>query len=147
MKVRQLSVFLENRIGRLAGVARLLGQAGVNIMALSVADTNDFGILRLIVDDIETGERALREHDLVCRINNVTVVGVENRPGGLAAVLEVLNQANVNVEYMYAIAVPCQNRPLMVFRFSEGEQAVSALKAAGLEIVSEEMLFGAGTRG
>lgn len=142
MKVRQLSIFLENKVGRLAGVAKLLGEANINIRALSVADTNDFGILRLIVDDIDSAERKLRENNVVCRINNVTVVAVDNRPGGLARVLSVLNAAGVNVEYMYAVAEPNNQRPLMVFRFSEGERAVAALKAANLDILSEKQLFG-----
>ncbi len=142
MKVRQLSIFLENKVGRLAGVAKLLGEANINIRALSVADTNDFGILRLIVDDIDSAERKLRENNVVCRINNVTVVAVDNRPGGLARVLSVLNAAGVNVEYMYAVAEPNNQRPLMVFRFSEGERAVAALKAASLDILSEKQLFG-----
>ena len=141
MKVRQLSVFLENKVGRLAGVAKILGEAGVNIRALSVADTNDFGILRLIVDDIEKAEQHLRENNVVCRINNVTVVAVDNRPGGLAKVLSVLNASGVNVEYMYAVAEPKNERPLMVFRFSEGEKAVNALQAAGLDILDENHLF------
>ncbi|MFA6929616.1 MAG: ACT domain-containing protein [Lentisphaeria bacterium] len=142
MKVRQLSIFLENKVGRLAGVAKILGEAGVNIRALSVADTNDFGILRLIVDDIESAEKNLREHNVVCRINNVTVVAVDNRPGGLARVLAVLNASDVNVEYMYAVAEPNSERPLMVFRFSEGERAVAALQAGGLDILAEKQLFG-----
>ena len=141
MKVRQLSIFLENRVGRLAGVAKILGEAGINIRALSVADTNDFGILRLIVDDIEKAEQKLRENNVVCRINNVTVVAVDNRPGGLARVLSVLNASGVNVEYMYAVAEPNNERPLMVFRFSEGEKAVNALQDAGLDILSENQLF------
>lgn len=142
MKVRQLSIFLENKVGRLAGVAKILGKAGVNIRALSVADTKDFGILRLIVDDIESAEKNLREQNVVCRINNVTVVAVDNRPGGLARVLSVLNASDVNVEYMYAVAEPNSERPLMVFRFSEGERAVAALQAAGLDILAEKQLFG-----
>ncbi len=141
MKVRQLSIFLENKVGRLAGVAKILGEAGVNIRALSVADTNDFGILRLIVDDIKKAEQKLRESNVVCRINNVTVVAVDNRPGGLAKVLSVLNASGVNVEYMYAVAEPNNERPLMVFRFSEGERAVAALQAAGLDILDENQLF------
>jgi len=141
MKVRQLSIFLENKVGRLAGVAKILGEAGVNIRALSVADTNDFGILRLIVDDIESAEKNLREHNVVCRINNVTVVAVDNRPGGLARVLAVINASDVNVEYMYAVAEPNSERPLMVFRFSEGERAVAALQASFLDILAQKQLF------
>jgi hypothetical protein len=142
MKVRQLSIFLENKVGRLAGVVKILGEANVNIRALSVADTNDFGILRLIVDNIDEAERKLRDNNMVCRINNVTVVSVDNRPGGLARVLSVLNDAGVNVEYMYAVAEPNSTRPLMVFRFSEGERAVAALQSAKLDIIDEKQLFG-----
>ncbi len=142
MKVRQLSVFLENKVGRLAKVTHLLGAADVNIRALSVADTHDFGILRLIVDDVEAAEKCLREGKFVCRINNVTVVAVDNQPGGLAKVLGALNAANINVEYMYAIAEPKSERPLMVFRFSEGGRAIAALKAAEVEILGEKELFG-----
>ena len=142
MKIRQLSVFLENKVGRLAKVSQLLGEANINIRALSVADTHDFGILRLIVDDVEAAERCLREGKIVCRINNVTVVAVDNRPGGLAMVLGALNAAQINIEYMYAIAEPQRERPLMVFRFSEGERAIAALRNAGLEILTEKALFG-----
>ncbi|MDY0177392.1 MAG: ACT domain-containing protein [Lentisphaeria bacterium] len=141
MKVRQLSIFLENKVGRLAGVARLLGEAGISIRALSVADTNDFGILRLLVDDIVKAEEHLRRNNVVCRINNVSIVAVDNQPGGLAKVLGVLNQAAVNIEYMYAVAESSNQRPLMVFRFTEGEAAVAALKDAGLDLVGEEVLF------
>ncbi|NMA42351.1 MAG: ACT domain-containing protein [Oligosphaeraceae bacterium] len=141
MKVRQLSIFLENRVGRLAGVAQLLGEAGISIRALSVADTNDFGILRLLVDDIVKAEEHLRRNNVVCRINNVTVVAVDNRPGGLAKVLTVLNQAAVNIEYMYAVAESSNQRPLLVFRFTEGEAAVAALKKADIKIINEEQLF------
>jgi len=141
MKVRQLSVFLENKVGRLAKVTHLLGSANVNIRALSVADTHDFGILRLIVDNVEAAEKCLQEGNFVCRINNVTVVAVDNQPGGLAKVLVALNAANINVEYMYAIAEPKSEHPMMVFRFGEGERAIAALKAAEVEILSEEELF------
>lgn len=141
MKIRQLSVFLENRIGRLAGVVKILGESGIDILALSVADTADFGVLRLIVKDIEKAESVLRSHNVVCRINNVTVVSVEATPGGLSHVLSVLNGAGVNIEYMYAIAQSERLNPLMVFRFTEGESAVKALEQAGLEILSEDKLF------
>ncbi len=141
MKIRQLSVFLENRVGRLAGVTKLLGEAGIDILAISVADTADFGVLRLIVRDIDKAEETLRSRDVVCRINNVTVVEVAADPGGLAKVLTVLNATGVNIEYMYAIAESKREQPLMVFRFSEGERAVKALEQAGIAVLSEDTLF------
>ena len=142
MKVRQLSIFLENKEGRLAGVAKILGENAINIRALSVADTHDFGILRLLVDDIDKAEEKLREHNVVCRINNVTIVAVDNQPGGLAKVLETLHNSGVNIEYMYAVAEPNNDRPLLVFRFNDGQKAVDALQEAGCPILTEQQLFG-----
>ena len=142
MKIRQLSVFLENRIGRLAGITRILGDAGIDIIAISVADTADFGILRLLVKDIDRAAKVLSDHDVVCRVNNVTVVAVGAQPGGLAKVVEGLHDAGVNVEYMYAVAQTARPYPLMVFRFTEGEAAVKALEAQGIEMLSEDSLFG-----
>ena len=141
MAIRQLSVFLENRVGRLATIAEYLGDAGVNIGALSVADTRDFGILRLLVDDIVKAEQILKAHDVVCHINEVTAIEVDNRPGGLAKLLKALNAAGVNVEYMYAVAEPKSQRPVMVFRFSEAKTAWEALEKTGMKMLKEEDLF------
>ncbi len=141
MAVRQLSVFLENRVGRLATIAEYLGDAGVNIGALSVADTRDFGILRLLVDDIAKAEQILKAHDVVCHINEVTAIEVDNRPGGLAKLLKALNAAGVNVEYMYAVAEPKSQRPVMIFRFSEAKTAWEALEKTGMKMLKEEDLF------
>ena len=141
MKIRQLSIFLENRVGRLDGVVKILGEAGIDILAISVADTTDFGVLRLIVKDIEKADQILREQGVVCRINNVSVAAVKAAPGGLAEVLAILHAAGVNIEYMYAIAQTRRPQPLMVFRFTEGERAAAALQAAGVELLDEASLF------
>ena len=141
MKIRQLSVFLENRVGRLAGVTKLLGDAGVDILAISVADTADFGVLRLLVKDIGLAETTLGKNGVVCRVNNVSVVEVSAAPGGLAQVLSILNAAGINIEYMYAVAQTKRENPLMVFRFSEGERAAKALESAGVKLLSEDALF------
>jgi len=143
MAIRQLSIFLENRVGRLASVAKALGDAGINIRGLSVADTKDFGILRLIVDDVVAAEKVLRTHDTVCQINDVTAVDVDNQPGGLAKVLTALNEADVNVEYMYAIAEPGGVRPVMIFRFGAAKDAaMAALQQAGVHLYDEKDLLG-----
>ena len=141
MKIRQLSIFLENKAGRLAGVINVLGEAGIDILAISVADTADFGILRLIVKDIDRAQKVLGEHSIVCGVNNVSVVEVEAVPGSLGKVLAVLNDANVNIEYMYAIAQTKSVNPLMVFRFVETAEAISAMEKAGVKLLSEDALF------
>jgi len=141
MKIRQLSIFLENRVGRLAGVIGILGKAGIDIRAISVADTADFGILRLLLKDVEKAAKVLAEQGVVCRISNVTVAEVSSAPGGLAHVLAVLDKAAVNIEYMYAVAQSSRPNPMMVFRFADAEPAIQALQENGIAILSEEELF------
>ncbi len=102
MKVEQISVFLENKAGRLAEVTRSLGEAGINIRALSLADTTDFGILRLIVDNYDAAREMLKSKGFTVGKTEVVAIEVPDHPGGLAQVLNTLAQANINVEYMYA---------------------------------------------
>src|SRR5512142_2297213 len=100
MKVEQISVFIENKSGRLAEIARLLGDAGVNIRALSLADTSDFGILRLIVNDREKAKTFLKEKGFTVSKTDVVAVEVPDRPGGLSSILQTLDSEKINVEYM-----------------------------------------------
>src|SRR5512144_2171416 len=102
MKVEQISVFIENKSGRLAEITRILAEAGINIRALSLADTSDFGILRLIVNDNDKAKEVLKQHGFTVGKTDVVAVEVEDRPGGLHKLLNILYTANVNVEYMYA---------------------------------------------
>ena len=134
MKIKQLSVFLENRAGRLANVTRELGAAQVNILALSLADTSDFGILRLIVDDVEKARDVLTRNSHVCRLSEVVALEVANRPGGLADILDIVEPAGVNVEYMYAFAEPQKNAACLVFRFSDLETAAKVLEESGIDV-------------
>src|SRR6266581_5489302 len=99
MKVEQISVFIENKSGRLAEIARLLGEAGINIRALSLADTTDFGILRLIVNDAEKAKAVLKERGFTVSKTEVVAVEIPDRPGGLADLLQVLDEGGINVEY------------------------------------------------
>ena len=137
MSVKQLSIFLENRPGRLVTVAKVLGDAGVSILALSVADTKDFGILRLIVDDVAKADEALHGQGIFCQISDVTAVEIGSAPGSLAFVLELFTKSGVNVEYMYAIAEPCSSHPVMVFRFDQPKAALEALAAAGIHVCTD----------
>jgi hypothetical protein len=104
MKVEQISIFIENKSGRLAEVTDVLGKAGVNIRALSLADTSDFGILRLIVDKTDQAQKALKEKGFTVNKTEVVAVEVPDRPSGLCGILQILDSAGVNVEYMYVLA-------------------------------------------
>ncbi|MGD9780891.1 MAG: ACT domain-containing protein [Kiritimatiellia bacterium] len=141
MKVRQISVFLENRSGRLASVLKEVGRAGVNIRALSLADTSDFGILRLIVDDVDTCVKALRDTGHTVSTTEVLAVEVPDHPGGLAGILDVLSRASLNVEYMYAFVSRATEKALVVFRFEKIDAALAALQKAGISIVAAETVY------
>jgi hypothetical protein len=141
MKVRQISIFLENRSGRLASVLKEVGRAGVNIRALSLADTSDFGILRLIVDDVDKCVKALRDTGHTVSLTEVLAVEVPDRPGGLAGILEVLSAAELNVEYMYAFVSRATEKAMVVFRFERIDAALAALKQAGVSVVEAEKVY------
>lgn len=136
MKIPQISVFLENKAGRLAHVTRVLRDAHVNILALSLADTSDFGILRLIVDNIDHAKEALAAESIVSMVNDVTAVEVDNKPGGLAAILDALDGGGVNVEYMYAFAEHRAKKAALIFRFDDPETAIRLLKSKGINVMS-----------
>jgi hypothetical protein len=141
MKLNQLSVFLENRPGALTAPCRLLASAGVNLLTLSVADTQQFGILRLIVRDWARAKQILEAAGCVVKVTEVVAVEVADRPGGLAELLEVFERARLNVEYMYAFSVKQGSRGLLVFRFGHPDAAVAALQAAQVVVVDEVELF------
>ncbi|WP_297137748.1 ACT domain-containing protein [Desulfovibrio sp.] len=142
MKAEQLSVFLENRAGRLAEVTHTLAEAGVNIRALSLADTSDFGILRLIVDDQEKAKSVLKEHSFTLGRTSVVAVQVPDTPGGLDSVLQFVSQHGINVEYMYAFITRETDCAIMIFRFDKTDQAVDLLKSNGFTVLPPDQLFG-----
>ncbi|RQW77191.1 MAG: ACT domain-containing protein [Geobacter sp.] len=141
MKVEQISVFIENKSGRLAEIARLLGEAGIDIRALSLADTNDFGILRLIVNDREKAKEVLKEKGFTVSKTEVIAVEVPDRPGGLSQILQALDQASINVEYMYAFVERCGENAVIIFRFDETEKAIKLLADKGFNILQGERLY------
>ncbi|MBP8644753.1 MAG: ACT domain-containing protein [Syntrophobacteraceae bacterium] len=141
MRMEQISVFLENKTGRLAEVTRILKEAGVNIRALSLADTSDFGILRLIVNDNNKAKEALKTHGFTVGKTDVVAVEVEDRPGGLHRILEVLSRADVNVEYMYAFVQQSGSNAVIIFRFDNLEEAVKVLTEQGVTVVEPERLY------
>jgi hypothetical protein len=142
MKVEQISIFIENKSGRLAEVSTILGNAGVNIRALSLADTSDFGILRLIVNDRDKAMSALKDKGFTVSKTEVVAVEVPDQPGGLAGILHVLDQDAINVEYMYAFVERCGANAVIIFRFDETEKAIKSLLSKGFNILEGERLYG-----
>ncbi len=139
-KTEQISIFLENRAGRLAEVTRALSEAGLNLRALSLADTSDFGILRMIVCDTQKAQALLRERGFTLGVTNVVAVNVDDRPGGLDELLQLITQHNINVEYMYAFVTKLAQSATMIFRFDKIDEAISVLRAAGVEILSPDKI-------
>jgi hypothetical protein len=142
MTIDQLSVFVENEPGKLADVAGVIGDAGVDLRAMSIADTRDFGILRVIVDDAYAATNALKEADFVVSVTKVIAVEIDDRPGGLAAVLKILAYAGISVEYLYAFVSQKAGNAYVILRVEDNDAAVSALDAKGVRTVGTDELFG-----
>ncbi len=140
MAIRQLSIFLENRKGRLAAITSILAGAKIDIAAISIADTAEFGIIRLIVDDVEKAESILKENNVLYRINDVTAVEVDGEPGGLAKVLSLIDNTSINVEYMYTLATQSNGKPVLILRFSEPGVARDTLRQGGVRLLDEKAL-------
>lgn len=138
MKVEQISIFLENKSGRLAEVTEVLARGGINIRALSLADTADFGILRLIVNDTERAKGILKENGFTVGKTEVIAIEVPDRPGGLAGILNALKGEGINVEYMYAFVQKSGENAIIIFRFDDLEKAIPALQRAGVRILRGE---------
>jgi hypothetical protein len=141
MKVEQISVFLENKSGRLSEVTRILGSGGINLRALTLADTTDFGILRLIVNDNRRAVDLLKAGGFTVGTTEVVAVEIPDRPSGLADILDVLGAAGLNVEYMYAFVEPCGGRAVVIFRFDDAEKAIATLQKAGVSILPGEKVY------
>ena len=137
MRIRQISIFLENKPGQLSTICRDLAEAQINIVTLSLADTADFGIVRMIVDDHEKAKAVLADKGHVVNVRGVIAVCVPDRPGGMAEVMQVLDAAGANIEYSYAFAFHKGEKAVLVFRFSDNAKAESALKAAGYTTLGE----------
>ena len=138
MAVKQISVFVENKQGRLLKVTQCLAEHGVNIHALSAADTADFGILRLIVDKAEVAQQALKEAGFTVIINEVLVIKVADRPGGLNEALQVLTADGCNVDYIYAFYNSDQATALNIIKVDDMEKAAAALQKAGVMLLENK---------
>lgn len=141
MKVKQLSIFLENQSGRLAEVMSTIGTEGVNIRALSLADTSGFGILRLIVNDVSKAKSALQNKGFTVSETDVIAVEVPDRPGGLASILNVFAERGINIEYMYAFVEKSSENAVVIFRIENVNEAIEALQSRGVRILSAEEVY------
>lgn len=142
MKVEQISIFIENKSGRLAEVTGILGEAGVNIRALSLADTSDFGILRLIVDKPSQALEILRSNSFTVNMTEVVGVEVPDQPGGLASILTVLDKNSINVEYMYAFVERSGGNAVIIFRFDNVDEAINVLGQHGIKVLEGDKIAG-----
>ena len=139
MSVKQISVFLENKPGSMMAVTDALAEHKIDMRALSLAEASDFGIVRIIVDDVYTASNVLKEAGFVHNITPVLGVCIPDEPGGLHKVLQVLDETGVNVEYMYAfLGGPSSEHAYMIFRVQERKEAAAALRAKGIQLVDQE---------
>ena len=142
MTVKQISVFVENKIGGLADITDVLAKAGVNIRALSIADTADFGILGLIVDDVFAAGNALKENGNIYSINDVLAVAGDDKPGSIARIVSALAQEGIGMEYAYAFFAKKENLAYMIVRVEEMEKAKKIFAEKGIHVASEEEIAG-----
>lgn len=141
MKIKQLSLFLENKPGHLTAICRALAEARINIVTLSLADTQQFGIVRLIVRDWQKAKAALEAKGLVVNVRDVVAALVPDKPGGMADLLDAVGRAGVNIEYMYAFATHQGDKAVIVFRFDDADRAVAALQTINADLLDASALF------
>ncbi|MGB9937187.1 MAG: ACT domain-containing protein [Methanobacterium sp.] len=141
MKIKQISIFLENKKGRLWKALSILKNAEINIRALSIADTSEFGILRLIVPDPQKAKSILEKENFVIKVNDVIAVEVHDEPGGLDKILEILNKADINVEYIYAFVEKKGEKAIVVLRTEDIDSGIQALENGGIAILSSEEVY------
>ena len=140
MNIKQVSVFLENKKGRLAEVTALLARQGINIRALSLADTADFGVLRLIVNDSVKCFDVLKKNDFVAQMTDVIAVEIDDQPGGLNRVLAVFDKSDINIEYMYAFVEKKADKAIVIFRIDKIQLAARTLEQNNISVLSADIL-------
>lgn len=141
MLVNQISVFLENKSGRLAEITKLLGDNKIDISALSIADTTDFGILRLIVSDPEKAEKILAKEGFTVSVTKVIAIAVKDEPGGLSSALEILQENAISIEYMYAFVGKMENEAFVIIRVENPEMALNILERSGIKVLSSAEVY------
>ena len=141
MKIQQISIFAENKPGHIAAPVRLLAQEQVDIRAFYLADTQQYGILRMIVSDCQKAARLLEENGFTIKVTEVLAAKVADQPGGLAEVLGALDGSEINIEYMYAFPHACDGGAILIFRFGDPDAAIARLQAANINLLAGEELL------
>ena len=141
MSIKQISIFVENKSGRLAEITAVIAAAGIDIRALSIADTTDFGILRLIVNKPDEAEAALKAAGLTVSLTNVIAVGIPDQPGGFAVAMKALADAAIDVEYMYAFISRDEGRACVILRVENNDAAIEVLRKNGIEILDSDRIY------
>jgi hypothetical protein len=141
MKIQQISLFVENKPGHIAAPTRLLAQEGIDIRALYLADTQQYGIVRMIVSDWQKAAKLLESHGFVVKVTEVLAVEVPDHPGGLADVLKALDGTGINIEYMYAFPYLRGAQAILIFRFNDPDSAIAPLQTAGINLLANDELL------
>lgn len=142
MNIAQLSIFLENKPGRLQNILKVLKDENINIMTLTIAELTDFGILRMIVNKPEKAHQALKNEHVTCSVTDVLGVAVDDTPGSLLSLIDTFKKKNLNIEYMYAFTEKKNKKPIMIFRFEDIEAAKKALIEEGIDVVKKIDVIG-----
>ncbi len=140
MRIHQISVFLENRAGQLAEITKVLAQNNIDLRAISIAETSDYGVLRMIVDDAERATSILLANGYILSMTPVLAAAVPDAPGGLAPVLGLLAQGQIDIEYMYSLFTHVENKAYMVFRISDEEKFQQLMEQNGMQLCSAQEL-------
>ena len=140
MNIKQISIFLENKKGKLAEVTKLITEQGINIRAVSLAETTEFGILRLIVNDPDKCIKTLKANNFISQETDVIAVEIEDKPGGLNKILALFDSADINIEYMYAFIEKKKDNAIVIFRIDDSVKAIDALKANGISVATDEII-------
>ena len=141
MKLKQISLFLENQPGAISRPVQVLAKAGFNILTLSIADSHQFGILRLIIREWAAAKKLLEKEGYVVRLTDMVAVEVADRPGGLAKILAVLSKAGINVEFMYAFTEKRERQAVLIFRFDDPDAAVKVLRKRSINVIDADDLL------
>ena len=141
MLIKQISIFIENKMGRMAEITKIIGDAGIDIRALSMADTSDFGILRLIVNKPDLAVEKLKAAGLTVSLTDVIAVGIDDKPGSFAEVVSAMSDAGINIEYMYAFISREHSRAYVILRVEAAEKSLQILRDAGIYLVSGNEIY------
>lgn len=141
MIIKQVSIFVENKTGSMAEVLDILGNNNIDLNALSIADTTDFGILRLIVSDPYKAEKILKENGMVVKLTDVIAVGIEDKPGSLSHILDILKNNAIEIDYMYAFIGKSNNGALVILKLSDPAKATELLKSNSIQVVYASEIY------